>query len=111
MADGNIERNGPLAVLVNQRSATSRMISENPRRTFAINENHSEMVKFSRESNYLDAIIPKLKLVISYGLNGDSGATTAASQPQAGVTQSRGIGEEPFSIEGTVLATIRTALR
>ena len=60
---GKPKREKGAAVLVSQHSATSRMILKCPERTFAINETHSELVKFSLDSHHLEVIISKLRAI------------------------------------------------
>ncbi|KAK3389796.1 hypothetical protein B0H63DRAFT_104197 [Podospora didyma] len=59
-ADGKIDRNGPPAILVSRESATCRLVATNPSVTFPINTNHSDMVKFKRNSQYYQIVMSKL---------------------------------------------------
>ncbi|KAL7627351.1 hypothetical protein AAE478_001543 [Parahypoxylon ruwenzoriense] len=59
--DGTWDRNGPSEILVTPESATCRKIYESPHLTLPINENHSDMVKFTRSNHFSRPILDKLR--------------------------------------------------
>ena len=63
--DGTFDRDGPNEVLVTRMSATSRLIYSSPEKTFAIDESHSRMVKFSRGSHHIDVVISHIESIIT----------------------------------------------
>ncbi|KAH6640664.1 hypothetical protein F5144DRAFT_105787 [Chaetomium tenue] len=63
--DGSWERNGPPAVLVNPESATCHHFRKDKSVTIPINEDHSNMVKFSRDDATLRIIIHSLSELCS----------------------------------------------
>ncbi|PGH01881.1 hypothetical protein AJ80_08953 [Polytolypa hystricis UAMH7299] len=63
-ADGQVSRDGPLAILVSRESATCRFVMTNPSITFPINATHSDMAKFSRDSHYCHVVISKLSQIL-----------------------------------------------
>ncbi|KAH7329590.1 hypothetical protein B0I35DRAFT_420512 [Stachybotrys elegans] len=65
-ANGNIDRNGPPAILVSRESATCRFIDTDRSLTFSINSTHSDMVKFTRDSHYYHTVISKLSKIMSF---------------------------------------------
>ncbi|VUC22222.1 unnamed protein product [Clonostachys rosea] len=60
-------KRGPLAILVNSRSATCRLDEKNPSMTFPINETHSEMVKFPKGCALCKIVCSKLRQMCDIG--------------------------------------------
>jgi len=60
-----MDRNGPPAILVSRDSATCKFIETDPSITFPIDETHSDMVKFTKGSQYYRVVISKLSSIIS----------------------------------------------
>jgi hypothetical protein len=56
------ERNGPPALLVDQQSAV--LIESDPQHCFPINENHSDMVKFSDDSREYRIVVERLHTLL-----------------------------------------------
>ncbi len=52
------------AILVSRESATCRLVETNLPATFAINANHSDMVKFTKESHYYHTALSKLSDIL-----------------------------------------------
>jgi hypothetical protein len=63
--DGKLDRNGTPAILVSRDSATYRFIETNPSITFPIDETHSDMVKFTRDSQYYHIVTSKLSSILA----------------------------------------------
>ena len=76
--DGKIDRNGPRAILVSRESATCRYIDTDRSATFPIDETHSDMVKFTRNSHYYDVVIDKLSHILQ--IMGEVKSTTDDAQ-------------------------------
>ncbi|KAI0438618.1 hypothetical protein F4803DRAFT_534503 [Xylaria telfairii] len=69
---GDINRNGPRAILVSRESATLRLIEKNPPVTFPIKATHSDMVKFTRESPDYHIVVSKISSIVNNELSHDS---------------------------------------
>ncbi|KAH6617141.1 hypothetical protein F5144DRAFT_541013 [Chaetomium tenue] len=65
LKDGSWSRNGPSEVLVSRDSATCRHSRNNKSATIPINQNHSNMVKFSRGDATIGTIITSIKEICS----------------------------------------------
>ncbi|KAI1871350.1 uncharacterized protein JN550_004795 [Neoarthrinium moseri] len=78
--NGKISRDGPPAILVSRESATRRLIECNSIATFPINYTHSDMVKFTRSSHYIDIVRSKLVTILSPRCESESGTTNGDSQ-------------------------------
>lgn len=63
--DGNPRRDGPPAILVDQLSATCRLVETNRAAVFPIAATHSDMVKFEQGSRYYTIVISKLLSILS----------------------------------------------
>ncbi|PYH69627.1 uncharacterized protein BO88DRAFT_443625 [Aspergillus vadensis CBS 113365] len=63
-ADNRVTRDGPTAILVNKDSATCGFINTRSAITFAINESHSNMVKFDQGSQYYSTVRSKLLQIL-----------------------------------------------
>ncbi|KAI1749840.1 hypothetical protein F4782DRAFT_511720 [Xylaria castorea] len=69
---GDINRNGPRAILVSRESATLRSIESNSPVTFPIKATHSDMVKFTRESPDYHIVVSKISSIVNDDLSHDS---------------------------------------
>ncbi|KAK0645794.1 hypothetical protein B0T16DRAFT_492873 [Cercophora newfieldiana] len=77
LADGAWSRTGPPAVLVNVESATSHYCRKDQLTTFPINEDHSNMVKFSRGDPNLGLVT---QIIVDFcALDGHSGCRAGTS--------------------------------
>ncbi|KAL7938271.1 hypothetical protein V8C35DRAFT_276650 [Trichoderma chlorosporum] len=65
--DGKYQRSGPGTVFVSPASATGQRYSFDSDSVLQINANHSDMVKFSRESELIDRIAYKLRCMLKDG--------------------------------------------
>lgn len=80
---GNWERTGPKALLVDKQSAVQD--DSNPQDCFPINENHSDMVKFSDGSSEYDTVITFLHSTLS----------------SVALESSAVLEDEPFRVDGS----------
>ena len=72
-ADGRWTRTGPHQILVDRHSATHRNIDHDPQSTFPINENHSDLVKFTRGNAHSRSVISNLNaMLLPQRVRGDS---------------------------------------
>ena len=60
-----MDRQGPPTILVNRRSATCGYVEMDSSVTFPINATHSDMVKFSPDSQDYHTVISRLKSILS----------------------------------------------
>ncbi|KAK3321504.1 hypothetical protein B0T19DRAFT_374928 [Cercophora scortea] len=72
-ADGEINRDGPPAILVSRESATCRFNEIDPSTTLPINASHSDMVKFPRDHRHYHDVISKLFDILPSARDGGSG--------------------------------------
>ncbi|KAI0861632.1 hypothetical protein F4860DRAFT_475705 [Xylaria cubensis] len=69
---GEINQNGPRAILVSRESATLRSIESNSSVTFPIKATHSDMVKFTRESPDYHIVVSKISSIVNDDPGDDS---------------------------------------
>ncbi|TRX90263.1 hypothetical protein FHL15_008808 [Xylaria flabelliformis] len=69
---GEINQNGPRAILVSRESATLRSIESNSSVTFPIKATHSDMVKFTRESPDYHIVVSKISSIVNDNPSNDS---------------------------------------
>lgn len=59
--DGSFAREGPWSVLVSGESATRGLIGSDGKNTFAINKDHSDMVKYSYKDPICEDVLVRLR--------------------------------------------------
>ncbi|KAI9150841.1 hypothetical protein HJFPF1_10618 [Paramyrothecium foliicola] len=64
MVDGKYSRSGPEAIFVSKHSATGNRCDNDPASTMQINEDHSNMVKFSRGAPYIGMVASKVHEIL-----------------------------------------------
>ncbi|CAG8962046.1 hypothetical protein HYFRA_00005088 [Hymenoscyphus fraxineus] len=96
MKDGKLDRNGPPAILVSPDSATCKLIETNPSITFPIDETHSDMTKFKRDSEYYHIVISKLSSILEFPIFEKHGTDPVpCSNLSMSLTSSRDNAENP----------------
>lgn len=61
--DGSLAREGPWAVLVSGESATRGLLGSDFKNTFAINKDHSDMVKYSYKDPVCEEVLNRLRSI------------------------------------------------
>ncbi|KAI0106570.1 hypothetical protein F4776DRAFT_645778 [Hypoxylon sp. NC0597] len=104
-SDGSFARAGPEEILVPKKSATRSLYSSRTSAIFPINNNHSDMVKFSEDDPNSRVVIDKLKTSCRDGSHESDSYISTASQgahrtPRSHVTMERTVPSDGDGLQG-----------